>query len=289
MAVRRAVAVWAAALVFSCGLLALPLVAFAATSAVNIQGSAFAPATVTVRVGDTVTWTNHDAFSHTSTSDTGAWDTGVIRAGTSGSFVFTAAGTFAYHCAIHAFMHGTIVVQALSTPQPTAPPTAPPTPVRTAPPTIAATEAPTPAQSETPTPQATTAAPSASASPVAAATETASASPSTVAAQVTPSPNTGGGGMGPLLIGAAALAVVGNRDEYWFVRCTCETCGTQGLGVVIVKRVADAPPAALEPQLAAETEADDDSLRVDDVLEAHELLRDYAGDIHGLFEKVSGR
>ena len=89
--------------------------------------------------------------------------------------------------------------------------------------------------------------------------------------------------------GRDSIAVVGNRDEYWFVRCTCETCGTQGLGVVIVKRVADAPPAALEPQLAAETEADDDSLRVDDVLEAHELLRDYAGDIHGLFEKVSGR
>ena len=110
MAVRRAVVGWAAALVISAGLLALPLVVLAATSAVNIQNSAFAPATTTIRVGDTVAWTNRDAFSHTSTSDTGAWDTGVIRAGGSGSFVFTVAGTFAYHCAIHAFMHGTITM-----------------------------------------------------------------------------------------------------------------------------------------------------------------------------------
>jgi len=87
--------------------------------------------------------------------------------------------------------------------------------------------------------------------------------------------------------GRESIAVVGNRDEYWFVRCTCDTCGTQGLGVVIVKRVAEGPPAGDQGQLAAAP--DDDSLRVDDVLEAHELLRDYIGDVHGLFEKVSGR
>jgi len=208
MAVRRAVVVWAAALVISCGLLALPLVALAATSAVNIQGSAFVPPTTTVHVGDTVTWTNRDAFSHTSTSDTGVWDTGVIRAAASGSFTFTAPGTFAYHCAIHSFMHGTIVVQAVSTPQPTAPPTAPPTPVRTAPPTVAPTEPLTPAPTEAATPQATTAAPSATASAAAASPQTASPSPSGVAAQLTPAPGTAGSGNGPLLIGAAALAVL---------------------------------------------------------------------------------
>src|SRR5712691_13496753 len=135
MAVRSAAVVWASALMVSCVLLALPLVAFAATSAVTIQNSAFAPPTITVRVGDTVTWTNRDAFSHTSTSDTGAWDTGVITAGSSRSFTFTTAGTFAYHCSIHTFMHGTIVVQAVATPQPTAPPT----PAPTARPTVAVT------------------------------------------------------------------------------------------------------------------------------------------------------
>jgi len=87
--------------------------------------------------------------------------------------------------------------------------------------------------------------------------------------------------------GRESIAVVGNRDEYWFVRCTCDTCGTQGLGVVIVKRVAEGPPDVDQGRFAPVP--DGDSLRVDDVLEAHELLRDYIGDVHGLFEKVSGR
>ena len=42
--------------------------------------------------------------------------------------------------------------------------------------------------------------------------------------------------------GRDSVAVVGNREDHWFVRCACQACGTQGLGVVIVKRVADAPP-----------------------------------------------
>ena len=89
--------------------------------------------------------------------------------------------------------------------------------------------------------------------------------------------------------GRDSIAVVGNRDEYWFVRCSCASCGTQGLGVVIVKSVAEAPPSELSERSGATVPADDLRMRVDDVLEAHELLRDYAGDAHGLFEKVSGR
>jgi hypothetical protein len=86
--------------------------------------------------------------------------------------------------------------------------------------------------------------------------------------------------------GRDSIAVVGNRDEYWFVRCTCETCGTQGLGVVIVKRVSEGPPVtALSPYALGDGE---ELIHVDDVLEAHELLRDYVGDVHGLFETVSG-
>ena len=88
------------------------------------------------------------------------------------------------------------------------------------------------------------------------------------------------------LYGRDSIAVVGNRDEYWFVRCTCEACGTQGLGVVIVKRVADAPPVRSAPAMITDG---DRRILLDDVLEAHDLLRDYAGDMHGLFEKVSGR
>ena len=86
--------------------------------------------------------------------------------------------------------------------------------------------------------------------------------------------------------GQDSIALVGNRNEYWFVRCSCESCGTQGLGVVIVKGVAEGPPGE---RAGVPVPADDLRMRVDDVLEAHELLRDYVGDAHGLFEKVSGR
>jgi plastocyanin len=204
MAVRRAAVAWAATVIVTCGLLALPLVAFAATSAVNIQNSAFAPTTTTIKVGDTVTWTNRDAFSHTSTSDTGVWDTGVIAAGASGSFTFRSAGTFAYHCSIHSFMKGTVSVQAVNTPTP--PPTAPPTPVRTAPPTV--TLPPTLAPTDEPAAAPTTAVPTATPSATTTATETSAvaASPSAVAVQLTPAPAPGA--PVPLLIGAAVLAVV---------------------------------------------------------------------------------
>ena len=89
--------------------------------------------------------------------------------------------------------------------------------------------------------------------------------------------------------GQDSIALVGNRNEYWFVRCSCESCGTQGLGVVIVKGVAEGPPSERSERAGVLVPADDLRMRVDDVLEAHELLRDYVGDAHGLFEKVSGR
>lgn len=85
--------------------------------------------------------------------------------------------------------------------------------------------------------------------------------------------------------GRDSIAVVGDRDEYWFVRCACETCGAQGLGVVIVKRVGGAPPDRAQAQVSL---ADGELIRVDDVLEAHDLLRDHVGDVLGLFEKVAG-
>src|SRR5581483_2830080 len=68
---------------------------------VAIVDFAFQPGSVTVRVGDTVVWTNDGALVHTATSDAGVWDTGRLTAGQSGSFTFTAPGTFSYLCAVH--------------------------------------------------------------------------------------------------------------------------------------------------------------------------------------------
>lgn len=86
------------------------------TIAVNIQNFAFNPANVTVCAGSEVKWTNSDAFPHTSTSDTGVWDSGTLNAGGSFAFRFDTPGVYPYHCAIHTHMQGTITVVAGSTP-----------------------------------------------------------------------------------------------------------------------------------------------------------------------------
>ena len=74
----------------------------------------FSPASVTVKVGDTVTWTNNSNVPHTTTSDASsavAWDSSAIdTGGGTFSFVFTKAGSYTYHCSFHPFMHGTIIV-----------------------------------------------------------------------------------------------------------------------------------------------------------------------------------
>jgi plastocyanin len=88
-------------------------VALAASQGVSISGFAFSPPSVTVSVGDTVTWTNSDSVTHTATADDASWDAGNIAAGGgTGAVVFTTAGTFPYHCRIHAQMTGTVIVEA---------------------------------------------------------------------------------------------------------------------------------------------------------------------------------
>ena len=70
----------------------------------------FSPKTLKIKVGATVTWKNMTQVAHTSTSDTGVWDSGIIQPGGSFSFKFTTAGTFTYHCNIHPFMMAKIIV-----------------------------------------------------------------------------------------------------------------------------------------------------------------------------------
>jgi plastocyanin len=87
----------------------------------TISDFKFSPATITVHVGDTITWTNNGPTAHTATASNGSFDTGVLKKGESGSHTFTQAGTIAYICSIHPFMHGTVVVLASATPAPAKP------------------------------------------------------------------------------------------------------------------------------------------------------------------------
>lgn len=83
----------------------------AADASVTIQNFAFSPNTTHVNVGESVTWTNSDLVTHTSSSTDGTtWDSGNLANGASFAFTFHAAGTFGYQCNIHHSMKGTVVV-----------------------------------------------------------------------------------------------------------------------------------------------------------------------------------
>ena len=88
----------------------LGFIKVSSTNNVTIQGDAFTPSSLTVKVGDTVTWINNDNHDHTVTSDNGTFNSGNIANGSTFSFTFNTAGTYSYNCSIHTSMTGTIVV-----------------------------------------------------------------------------------------------------------------------------------------------------------------------------------
>ena len=78
---------------------------------VSIKGGKFAPAAVTVKPGDTVTWVNGDDRDHTVTAADGSFNSGNIEKGGSYSFTFKRAGRYPYSCGLHPRMKGTVIVQ----------------------------------------------------------------------------------------------------------------------------------------------------------------------------------
>lgn len=77
---------------------------------ISISGSDFTPGGKSFAVGTTVTWINKDAINHTVTSDNGTFDSPTLGHNAQFQFTFTAAGSYPYHCAIHAFMKDTITI-----------------------------------------------------------------------------------------------------------------------------------------------------------------------------------
>lgn len=77
---------------------------------VTMDGTAFAPATFTVKLGDTVTWMNKDPFPHNVTSSSGGFRSKDLAPDAQWKFRTTRAGTFRYVCTLHPGMEGTLVV-----------------------------------------------------------------------------------------------------------------------------------------------------------------------------------
>jgi plastocyanin len=81
-----------------------------ATDTVSIQNFAYSPATVTVKAGTTITWTNRDQDAHTVTAMAGPFHSPTLNTGQSFQYTFTTPGRFDYLCTIHPFMTATVVV-----------------------------------------------------------------------------------------------------------------------------------------------------------------------------------
>jgi len=82
----------------------------AAQAQVGILNFAFTPATIDIKAGQAVRWTNEDAVAHT--VDFSGHISNVLNRGDSYTQTFTTPGTYHYICSIHPFMHGTVVVTA---------------------------------------------------------------------------------------------------------------------------------------------------------------------------------
>ena len=112
--------------VFAIGLFAVPQ-AFADVTVTNAPGSSspgcevsdscFIPSTVTVSVGEIITWSNTDTAAHTATGGSaadgpsGVFDSSLIMSGGSYSYTTDTVGTFDYFCMVHPWMSGIVIVR----------------------------------------------------------------------------------------------------------------------------------------------------------------------------------
>lgn len=192
-----------------------PAVAF--TDEVKMRSFFFEPAARTIDPGDSIRWLNRAATPHTTTSDTGLWDSRALSAAQSFTFTFERPGVYTFHCSIHpSLMTGTITVRGPATPTPGPAPEPAATagaPTTSGPLTPAAPGAATATSLVSPS-----ATPSESPSPTrSAAPSIAVTSPETALAaapSVAPTPSTGGV---PIALLAAAGSVVALAALGWLV------------------------------------------------------------------------
>ncbi len=78
---------------------------------VMVDNFSFTPATASVPVGTTVTWTNHDDIPHNVVSPERKFKSPVLDTDEVFSHTFDVAGTYKYYCSIHPRMTGQVVVR----------------------------------------------------------------------------------------------------------------------------------------------------------------------------------
>lgn len=83
-----------------------------ATATVHIKNFAFVPAKLTVPAGSVVRFVNDDSEAHTVTAENRSFDSSGLDSGSAWAYRFAKPGSFAYFCALHPYMKGTIVVRS---------------------------------------------------------------------------------------------------------------------------------------------------------------------------------
>ena len=82
-----------------------------ATDVITIDNFTFTPKELTVAVGTTVKWVNHDDIPHTVVEKKTTFRSKALDTDDSYSFTFTSAGTFDYFCGLHPHMVGQVIVK----------------------------------------------------------------------------------------------------------------------------------------------------------------------------------
>lgn len=99
--------------VLAAALVAPPPAQAVTTKVVSMTGgNAFSPDPVRVVKGSVVRWKNTGFSVHTSTSDTGLWNSGNVAPGGTFSRTFNRVGKFAYHCTKHVGMDSVVIVRS---------------------------------------------------------------------------------------------------------------------------------------------------------------------------------
>lgn len=96
-------------------------------NAVGMGPAAYGVNPLVITPGTTVTWVNQASMLHSSTSDNGVWDSGVLSTGQNFSFRFNTPGTFPYHCSVHGAISMSGTIQVGPAPQPSISPSPTPT------------------------------------------------------------------------------------------------------------------------------------------------------------------
>jgi amicyanin len=81
---------------------------------VEIKAHSFGVPELTVPVGTTVTWINHDDDPHTVTSTDNVFRSPGLDTDETWAYTFTRPGTYEYYCTLHPLMTGKVIVRSAS-------------------------------------------------------------------------------------------------------------------------------------------------------------------------------